>query len=144
MTAINIVTLPGYYALYALYSDYLLNNERHAALESLERVRESVRLLGPALPLAWGQPFRKSWAMRLFTEREALSAYPPELVNEAWRQLGEAIEALGPPPGWRGPGPSPRERLRRRRFKPRPVLPPPPPARYPEYPRSPVDYRRAV
>jgi hypothetical protein len=140
MSAINVVTLPGYYALYALYADYLLNNERHAALEDLERVRESVRLLGPALGLE--QPFRKSWALRLFTGREALSAYPAELVDEAWRQLREAVAALGPPPGWRGPGR--RERLSRRVFKPRPESPPAPPARYPEYPQSPVDYRRAV
>lgn len=140
MTAINIVTLPGYYALYALYADYLLNNERHAALEDLERVRKSVRMLGPVLGLE--QPFRKDWPLRLFTERESLASYPPELVDEAWRQLREAIDALGPPPGWRGP--RPRERLSRRVFKPRPVLPPPAPARFPVYPRSPVDYRRAV
>ncbi|MEE8396696.1 MAG: hypothetical protein V3S29_11620, partial [bacterium] len=55
------------------------------------------------------QPYRKTWALRLFTERQALSRFSPQLVNEALRQLRELVEQLGSPPGWRGGELPPRE-----------------------------------
>jgi hypothetical protein len=138
----SIATLPAYYPLYALYVDYQINNVHHARVEDLERVREALRVIAPLIGKE--QPYRMEWSLRLFTERQALAGYAPELVDEAWRQVREAIERLGPPPGWR----SVREQLRHRVTQPQLPTAPAPPARPPGpeafFPKSPIDYRRAV
>ncbi len=140
--AASIVTLPAYYPLYALYADYQANNIAHARVEDLERVRESLRVIAPLIGKE--QPDRMEWSLRLFTERQALDSYAPEQVNEAWRQVRESIERLGPPPGWR----SPRQRLRQRVTQPqRPAAPEPPkrpagPDAF--FPKAPTDYGRVV
>lgn len=141
MTATHIATLPEYYPLYALYVDYTINNVAHARLEDMEQVRKALRIIAPLLGLE--QPYRKSWALRLFTERQALASFPPELVDEAWRQVREWIERWGPPPD----GPTPRQKLRRRVTKPKrsaPAQPKPPPRAEDFFPKSPVDYKQKV
>jgi hypothetical protein len=144
-TPFNIATLPAYYALYALYFDYDSNNASALAREDLERVRESARIIQPLLGLV--QPYHKSWALRLFTERASLDAYAPELVDEAWRQLRQLVEHLGPPPGWEPP-PSRegwlRRRLADRVFPYRPPAPEPAVPEMPLFPHSPIDCRQAV
>lgn len=107
MSAFNIVTLPGYYALYALYFDYPINNAFFGKSERAEAMRRfvlTVQRIEAAV-----QPYRKTWALRLFTERQALSRFSPHLVNEALRQLRELVDQLGPPEGWRGGELPPRE-----------------------------------
>jgi hypothetical protein len=136
MTAINMATLPAYYYLYALYFDYIINKQFHAGLEDEARIREALRKIRGAVQLT--QPYRMTWALRLFTEREALNRFPPELVSEAWRQLRELVDRIGPPRGWQGkliPKPAPHGR-------PRPRSPQEPPARpyRPPFPRPPVVY----
>ncbi len=121
-----LITHPGYYYLYALYFDYPINNawfkQREYAALILERSGKALTVprpsggfgfLSPAAvrsaPLmALVQPYRKSPALRLFTERQSLERFPPERVNEAWRQLRNLIERVGPPPGWPD-GPPPPE-----------------------------------
>ena len=141
MTVFHILTLPAYYPLYALYADYLENHREHARLEDMERVRESLRVIAPLIGLE--QPYRKDWALRLFTERQALESFPAEQVDEAWRQVREWIEAMGPPPDW----PTPRQQQRHRTLKRRPATPKsePVPRKAEDYfPRSPVDYDKKV
>jgi len=141
MTAINIATLPAYYPLYALYTDYIINNLEHARLEDMARVRESLRVIAPLM--GKDQPYRKSWALRLFTERQALDSFPPEQVDEAWRQVREWIEQMGPPPDW----PTPRQKQRRRVLKRRAPEPDPPkPVGKAEdvFSKSPVDYDKNI
>ena len=101
MTIFNLATLPGYYYLYALYFDYPLNRDWLSPREYAAQVREALRQIQPWLAVR--QPARKSMALRLFTEREALSRYSPAEVDEAWRQLKALVELLGPPPGWPHP-----------------------------------------
>jgi hypothetical protein len=137
MTVTHIVTLPAYYPLYALYTDYLINNLQHARLEDMERVREALRVIAPLLGLE--QPYRKTWALRLFTERQALGSYPPELVDEAWRQVRQWVEHWGPPPDWPTARHQQQHRVLRRR--PSPPTPEPEPGKASDFfPRSPVDY----
>jgi hypothetical protein len=144
-----ILTHPAYYAFYGLYADYPLNNLEAAALGDVRRVRETLRELQPLL--GQQQPYHKTWALRLFTEREALGRFAPELVDEAWRQLRQVVDGLGPPTGWTAdPAPrarrdaTPRRRLQYRRVQPRPPAPPQaePTPRPPSFPKSPVDYRQ--
>ncbi len=105
MGAINIITLPGYYYLYALYFDYPINNAFFGGEEYAERVRELERVVQRLRGLE--QPYRKSWQVRLFTERDAVARFSPDAVNEMLVQLRRLVERLGPPPGWsRGPLPS--------------------------------------
>jgi hypothetical protein len=106
MTAINMATLPAYYYLYALYFDYLINNRFHAGLEHEAKIRDALRRIQPLMRRT--QPYRKTWALRLFTERSSLERFPPQLVDEAWRQLHELVRRVGPPADWRQ-GPLPRE-----------------------------------
>ena len=101
MTIYNLATLPGYYYLYALYADYPINDDWFSPQEYEARVREALRAIQPTLSAR--QPMRKSMALRLFTEREALHRYSPEQVSEAWRQLRDLVDLLGPPPGWPHP-----------------------------------------
>ena len=105
MGAINIITLQGYYYLYALYFDYPLSNAYFADAENAERLRESLRTVQRLRALV--QPHRKSWSLRLFTERDAMARFSPDLVNTVLFQLRDLMEQLGPPPGWsRGPLPN--------------------------------------
>lgn len=86
-------------------------------------------------------PYRKSFALRLFTERQALAHFRPELVDEALRQWRGLIEWVGPPVGWPRP-PRPR---RPRQGAGRPASHPAPQARRvpkPPFRRSPIDYSR--
>lgn len=127
MGAINILAQPGYYYLYALYFDYPINNAFFGGEEYSERVRELVRVVQRLHALQ--QPYRKSLALRLFTERDAMARFSPDTVNEMLVQLRELVDRLGPPPGWsRGPlpgwsrGAPPARRARRERTG-RPISP---------------------
>ena len=105
MGAINVITLQGYYYLYALFFDYPINNAFFTNVENRDRVIESLRTVQRLQ--AMRQPYRKSWAVRLFTERDAMARFSPELVNVVLYQLRELVEQIGPPPGWsRGPLPT--------------------------------------
>jgi hypothetical protein len=120
-----LVAHPGYYYLYALYADYPINNAWFREREYAEVLRERLRTLQPLLALV--QPYRKSPALRLFTERESLARFPPEKVDEAWRQLRRLIERVGPPAGWPDrPAPAPPP------YRAHP--PPPPPGTGPRLP----------
>ncbi len=101
-----LITHPGYYYLYALYFDYPINNAWFKRREYAALIQERLRTIQPLLALV--QPYRKSPALRLFTERQSRERFPPERVNEAWRQLRNLIERVGPPPGWPD-GPPPPE-----------------------------------
>ena len=94
----HLATQPGYYYLYALYADYRLNNAWFSEREYADLLRERIRVIQPLLALV--QPYRKSPALRLFTERLSRDRFPVDKVNEAYRQLRELIEKIGPPPGW--------------------------------------------
>ena len=138
----HLVTHPGYYQLYALYHDYQINNARHAEMEYADLLRERVQVIQPLLALV--QPYRKSWALRLFTERQSMGRFHPTMVHELWRQLAEVIAAIGPPKGWQAPvgrpahgqdahhmdegGPSGLERQRA----------------LPQFPRAPINYEQDV
>jgi hypothetical protein len=74
MGVINVITLQGYYYLYALYFDYPINNAFFTQEENAERVWEVVRVVQRMKALV--QPHRKSWPVRLFTERDAVSRLP--------------------------------------------------------------------
>ena len=89
---------PGYYSLYALYHDYPVSNVWFQEPEHAARLKERLRTIQPLLELV--QPYRKSYALRLFTERESLSRFPPDKANEAWLQLRRMIEVIGAPAGW--------------------------------------------
>ncbi len=122
MGAINIITLPGYYYLYALYFDYPINNAFFGGGEYAERVRELERVVQRIRAMV--QPYRKSWPLRLFTERDAVARFSPDAVNEMLAQLRVLVERLGPPPGWsRGPLP-PAGRSRPERMHTRRVMAP--------------------
>ena len=152
MTIYNLATLPGYYYLYALYFDYPLNNAWFSPREYEAQVRAALRALQPVL--AARQPVRKSMALRLFTEREALHRYSPEQVNEAWRQLRDLVDLLGPPPGWPHPplrwsrfGPAWLEKRQawethqaERRSREQAEQPDPPEER--RHAKSPIDYKQ--
>jgi hypothetical protein len=147
MGAINVITLQGYYYLYALYFDYPLNNAFFANEENHERVRESLRTVQRLRALV--QPYRKSWPVRLFTERDAMARFSPDAVNTMLFQLRELVTQLGPPPGWsRGPLPAmrpPRQRRHSRTAaaKPAPAPSAPMEARRPPcpFPKPPLPFR---
>jgi len=93
-----LVNHPAYYYLFGLYTDYPLNSAFHLPLESRRELQVRLREIQPLL---WKFEFyRKSYALRLFTERAALARFSPEQVDEAWRQLRQVIDELGPPPRW--------------------------------------------
>ncbi len=75
MGAINVITLQGYYYLYALYFDYPLNNAFFANEENQERVRESLRTVQRLRAMV--QPYRKSWARSMPTRPPIWPTYPP-------------------------------------------------------------------
>jgi hypothetical protein len=135
---------PAYYSLYALYADYALNNARHLEREYFARLRDAVRFIQPLT--GWTRPDMKSWSLRLFTERQALARFSPEVASAAWRLVRQAVEEIGQPKGWRTSGPATGRTARpahtragappRTTQAPRPAEPP--------FPRSPVDYRMAV
>jgi hypothetical protein len=93
-----LVTHPGYYYLYALYADYPIGNAWFTRREYAALLQERLGLIQHLLGMV--QPYRKSEALRLFTERSTLERFPAERVAEAWRQLRELLERIGPPPGW--------------------------------------------
>lgn len=117
MGAINVITLQGYYYLYALFFDYPLSNAFFIKEENQARVVESMRMVQRLQALK--QPYLKSWALRLFTERDAVARFSPEMVNVVLFQIRELVDQIGPPPGWsRGPLPAlgaPRDAYRARR-----------------------------
>lgn len=147
MGAINVITQQGYYYLYALYFDYPLNNAFFSDEENRERVMESLRAVQRLRGMV--QPYRKSWAVRLFTERDAIARFSPDAVNTMLFQLRELVTQLGPPPGWsRGPLPAmrpPRQRRRPRAAAAEPAAAPPSamePRRPPSpFPKPPMPYR---
>lgn len=124
--AINHLVVQGYYYLYALYFDYPINNAWFLDRESQARLRERLRVAQPLLALY--QPYRKSWALRLFTERRSVERFPSELINEAYRQLRQVLEHIGPVPERlpREQRTRPPERRIRPRGTPRPQPAPPP------------------
>jgi len=132
----SLALLPAYYYLYALYHDYPLNNAFLARQEYAAHMADFARHVQTVAALE--QPYRKSFALRLFTGRESLARFSPHQVAEALRELRELLRRSPPPPGPRRALPPPdwsarRDAPRRRR---------PPqgrPAR--TFPRSPVDYR---
>ena len=141
MSFANVVTQQGYYYLYALYFDYPINNAFFAKKEYGERIKEMLRVIRRIEEL--DQPFGKTWALRLFTERSSLARFSPELVSEAFRQLGEIVKLLGAPPGWprrkhgrRGPSPGRAASLTAKRARAHPPGVGPPP-----FPQSPIEYR---
>lgn len=155
----HLATQPGYYYLYALYADYRINNAWFTEREYAALLRERLRVIQPLLALA--QPYRKSPALRLFTERNSLERFPVEKVDEAYRQLRNLIERIGPPPGWPDAEPPPQPRYRQalpsgapRREEanaeaeaeaaegPPPAEPPRRPKR--KFTKSPVDYDQRV
>ena len=155
-----LVTHPGYYYLYALYADYPINNAWFRKREYAALLSERLRTIQPLLALV--QPYRKSPALRMFTERRSRDRFPPELANEAWRELRQMIERIGPPAGWPDgsapPEPQyltrPPQRLlekkqgplkKKRDFPPGEQPDPPPESqsrKAPDFPKSPVDYSR--
>lgn len=93
-----LVTHPGYYYLYALYADYPINNAWFRRRETAALLQERLRVIQPLLGAL--APYRKSAALRLFTERASAERFPAERVSEAWRQLRALLEQVGPPAGW--------------------------------------------
>ncbi|MDH4120408.1 MAG: hypothetical protein OEV94_01710 [Deltaproteobacteria bacterium] len=129
---ISLITLPEYYPLFAVYFDYLVNHQHHLAQEQLRRIQQSLRSVHARAEV--GAPWRKSWTLRLFTERFLLERFPPHLVKEAWLFLREELEGLPlqeagdqPPRGERTP----------RRARPKPASLPETPAESPAFPRPP-------
>lgn len=142
MTAINMATLPAYYYLYALYFDYLINNRFHAELEHEAKIRDALRRIQPLMRRT--QPHRKTWALRLFTERASLERFPPELVDEAWRQLHALVQRIGPPAAWRqGPLPHEPHEHRALAHEPGPEAPAERPPE-PPFPKPPIVYDFSV
>jgi hypothetical protein len=101
MGTINVLTLPEYYYLYALFFDYPLNNAFHLDREEREHIREMLSTVQRWLNLR--QPYRKDFRLRLFTERESLARWSPELVDEALRQLKQTAERIRGETGRRYP-----------------------------------------
>ena len=133
---------PAYYALYGLYADYVRNNAFHLEREYFARLREMVRFIQPLRGLV--QPDMKSWSLRLFTEREALARFSPQVASAAWRLVREVVDEIGPPR--HSPARSSPEGGTKRAPKAtaRPSRKPSTPRNEPPFPRSPVDYRFAV
>jgi len=92
MGMINVLTLPEYYYLYALFFDYPLNNAFAIDREERDRIRGWLRQVRPATALY--QPYEKSFALRLFTQRQALARWSPDLAVETLRQLKQAVDRL--------------------------------------------------
>ena len=96
MSAINVLTIQGYYYLYALFFDYPINNEYYVRGEERERIREYLRAVQPILGLK--QPFRLDVRLRLFTQRQSMERFSPEKVHELLRQLRNTVELAAEPP----------------------------------------------
>ena len=143
----SLAEQPAYYSLYALYADYALNNARHLEREYFGRLRDAVRFIQPLT--GWTRPDMKSWSLRLFTERQALDRFSPEVASAAWRLVRQAVEEIGPPRGWRTSSPAagrparPARAAHTRAGAPPRAFQAPRPSE-PPFPRSPVDYRMAV
>ncbi len=142
MSTVNVLTVQGYYYLYALFFDYPINNEFYIRGEERERIREYLRAVQPILGLK--QPFRLDGKLRLFTQRQSMARFSPEKVHELLRQLRNTVELTAQPP----PHPLRRatDRPLPRRFaiaKQRETLQAEeaPETQRPPPPQSPVDYR---
>lgn len=139
----SLAEQPAYYSLYALYADYAINNAFHLEREYYARLRDAVRFIQPLTGQV--QPDMKSWSLRLFTERQALARFSPEVASAAWRLVRQAVEQIGPPRGWKSQtrpagSPAPRKPAHAAARPARST-----PAREQRtFPRSPVDYRMAV
>jgi hypothetical protein len=148
----SLAEQPAYYALYALYADYQINTRFNLEREYFARLRDSVRFIQPLTGLV--QPDMKSWALRLFTERQALARFSPEVASAAWRLVRQLVDEIGEPRGWAGAGRQRRHRAASFRRAGRSteqhrtaVHPSDTPAGQrtgAPFPRSPVDYRRVV
>jgi hypothetical protein len=141
----SLAEQPAYYALYALYADYAANNGFHRAREYYARLREVLRFIQPLTGKE--QPYMQSWSLRLFSERAALERFTPAQASAAWRLVKQTLDEIGPPSAWPGQPAAP-SRLRPSAGR-RPARPPAPATAapqsvWPAFPRSPVDYRRAV
>ena len=136
MNSQNILILPGYYYLFALYADYGLSNAFFSAGEDAARMRTLVQAVREVHVVM--APYRKTWALRLFTERTALARFSPHLINEVLRELHALIQQVGAPPGWEdaqparqpmGRRPRPPQAVKkdgkRLRLRTRPPQPPP-------------------
>ena len=139
----SLAEQPAYYALYALYVDYMVNRRRDAEREYLERLHEVVTYIQPLIGKE--QPYMKSWALRLFTEREALKRFSLEQAGTAWELVRKVVDQIGPPPGWS----QPRHSVRSWRRRLRKAALAPPRAAHTRRDRaqqrtSPIDYRMVV
>ena len=92
MSVINILTVQGYYQLYALFFDYPINNDYYLSREDRERIRAHLRAVQPLLALT--QPYRFDWRLRLFTQRQSLDRFSPEKVHELLRQLRNTVALI--------------------------------------------------
>ena len=142
-----LVNHPAYHSLYGIYADYRVNNALFNERENQARLQ---KLLRQVQPLLWRYtPYRKSFALRLFTERQSLERFPAHKAQEAWRELKELIERIGPPPGWmdedprQGSGADAKDESAhhagegKRSGKKNAH-------RWPDFPKSPVDYDQEV
>jgi hypothetical protein len=137
----SLATHPAYYALYALYEDYLLNNARHREREYFARLRDAIRYIQPVL----GQDryYMKSWSLRLFTERSNLARFTPEVASAAWRLVREMVDSIGAPTQ-EGPAPRTVRSDAPRRGTPEPRGRPTEPPRQRSSESSPYAFRQAV
>lgn len=95
-----LINHPAYHQLYGMYADYLVNNTFFIPRENKALLQ---RLLRQVQPILWNfKPYRKSETLRLFTERQSLERFSPDMVNEAWREVRAMIDKVGPPAGWKG------------------------------------------
>lgn len=140
----SLAEQPAYYALYGLYFDYLVNQQRDAEREYFARLREIVTYIQPLVGKE--QPYMKSWSLRLFTEREALDRFTPEQASAAWQLVRQVVDQIGPPRGWAEPRHTVRSGRTRSQHRAGPVhtVPQSAPSFRPAEPTSPVDYRRVV
>lgn len=139
----SLAEQPAYYALYALYVDYLENQRRDSEREYFARLSEVVTFIQPLI--GKGAAYMKSWSLRLFTERSSLERFSPEQASTAWGLVRNVVDQIGPPAGWA----QPQHSVRSRRNRPHRVArtqpgPSPVPSVRPLRRTSPIDYRRVV
>ena len=70
----------------------LVEPETPGGREERARIRDLLRFIQPLTGLR--QPYRKNFALRLFTERQTLERFPPHKVDEALRQLKQEVERI--------------------------------------------------
>ena len=140
---VSLAEQPAYYALYALYVDYMVNQRRDAEREYFARLREVVTYIQPLIGKE--QPYMKSWTLRLFTEREALNRFSLEQAGTAWELVRKVVDQIGPPSNWTQPAHSVRSWRQRPRRSARPSQSTEHAPFEPALQRaSPIDYRLVV